>query len=467
MEKKGKLARDQRTLSSLMDFDSDNSKSNQDQSSYGESGTSGSELTHMRGAKIFSVAEITKQIKKLIENNQSFNNIWVRGEISNFTHHGSGHMYFDIKDEKSVIPCAMFKADNQHLKFKPDHGMKILGYGSIGIYIPHGKYQFILTDMLPDGLGALHLAYLQLKDKLSKEGLFALEHKKPIPQVPRTIGVVTSPTGAAIRDIIRVATRRFKGVKILLAPSKVQGENAADELIKALNMLQNEGSADVIILGRGGGSLEDLWAFNEEPVARAVFEATIPIISAVGHETDFTISDFVADKRAPTPSAAAEIAVPDMAEISQIISRNIRQIRQNLEAKINNYKLHLNRLLESPVITRPTDTVNQHRQNLDNLISKFTSNISNYYKLKQSYFSSIQGKLTALNPKAILNRGYSITLKLPEQRLISSIESLEKKDKIKLILKDGAVKCEVEDKIGDTQQEENDNINDKKKNNNG
>ena len=413
--------------------------------------TSGGELTHMHGAKIYTVGEIAKLIKSYLEGNENFNNIWLRGEISNFTHHRSGHLYFDIKDSESVIPCVMFRSANQHLKFQPEHGMKILANGSISVYLPHGKYQFILTELLPDGLGALHLAYLQLKEKLSKEGLFALEHKLPIPRYPKIVGIVTSPTGAAIRDIIRVATRRFPGIQILLAPSKVQGEGAVAEIIAGLERLHEVKGVDLIIIGRGGGSLEDLWAFNEEPVARAIYDATIPIISAVGHETDFTIADFVADQRAPTPSAAAELAVPDVADLTQMIKSNVQQIMQFLENMIQNYRLHLGRLLESPVFTRPTDKIAQHRQYLDIVINNLSTNISHYYDKKRLFLTNNIGKLTALNPKAILNRGYSMTLKLPENRLISSVTDVDFKDKLKLILKDGSLKVEVEEKLKEDQ----------------
>ncbi len=414
---------------------------------YRENVSSGTELSHMRGAKIFSINEISKIIKEHLEGNESLNNIWLRGEISNFTDHRSGHMYFNLKDENSVISCIMFRHANQDLKFKPEHGMKVLGFGSIGVYLPQGRYQFILTDMLPDGLGALHLAYLQLKDRLSKEGLFAIEHKTPIPRFPRTIGVITSPTGAAIRDIIRIATRRFPGIKILLAPSKVQGEAAPEQLITAMARLHNAGDIDVIIIGRGGGSLEDLWAFNEESVARAIFDATIPIISAVGHETDFTIADFVADARAETPSAAAELAVPDISELTRSIMKNIQQIKQLLESKVQNYRLHLNRLLQSPVFTRPTDRIDFYKQNLDNLMNLFSNNMVSFYKLKRLILKNSTGKLTALDPTAILNRGYSITLKLPEQKLVSSVDTIAEKDQLKLILKDGAVRCVVGEKL--------------------
>jgi exodeoxyribonuclease VII large subunit len=411
-----------------------------------DNGTSGGELTHMRGAKIHTITEISTLIKNYLEGNETFNNIWLRGEISNFTRHRSGHMYFDLKDEKSVAPAVMFRSANQHLKFEPEHGMKVLARGTISVYLPHGKYQFILSELLPDGLGALHLAYLQLKDKLSKEGLFSLEHKLPLPRFPKTIGVVTSPTGAAIRDIIRVATRRYPGIHIIITPSKVQGEDAVDELIAGIEKLHKRGDIEVIIIGRGGGSLEDLWAFNEEPLARAIYAATIPIISAVGHETDFTIADFVADHRAPTPSAAAEVAVPNITELLQLIEKNIQQIRLFLDNKIQNYQSHLNRLLESPVFIRPTDKINLNRQNLDILINTLSTNILHYHELKRTGLNYFSGKLSTLNPHAILNRGYSIPLKLPENELISSIDSIVVKDKIKLIMKDGDVKCEVEEK---------------------
>ncbi len=420
-------------------------------------GTSGGELTHMRGAKIFTVGEISKLIKNYLERNENFNNIWLRGEISNFTLHRSGHMYFDLKDEDSVIPCVMFRNANQHLKFQPDHGMKVLAHGSISIYLPHGRYQFILTELLPDGLGALHLAYLQLKDKLSKEGLFALEHKLPLPRFPCVIGVVTSPTGAAIRDIIQVATRRYPGIHILLAPSKVQGDGAADELVAGILLLHQFKEVDIIIIGRGGGSLEDLWAFNEESVARAIYNSTIPIISAVGHETDFTIADFVSDARAPTPSAAAEMAVQDIVELSRSITKNIQYIKQNFENTVHNYRLHLRRLLESPVFIRPLDGIDHQKQTLDHLINDISSNIFHYYELKRSKLTNNLAKLSALSPKAILNRGYSMTIKLPENKLISSVEAVSIKDKIKLILKDGSVKCEIKDKLN------NNDFTDKKK----
>jgi exodeoxyribonuclease VII large subunit len=447
MPKKEKFT--QQTFSSNSSPKDDNITDRTDTISVNNHGTSGGELTHMRGAKIFTVSEISKSIKNYLESNDNFNKIWIRGEITNFTLHRSGHMYFDLKDEDSVIPVVMFKNANQSLKFKPEHGMKVIANGSISVYLPHGRYQFILTELFPDGLGALHLAYLQLKEKLSKEGLFALENKVPIPQYPRVIGVITSATGAAVRDIINVTTRRYPGIKILIAPSKVQGEGAAEELVIGLKRLHEIGDVDVIIIGRGGGSLEDLWAFNEEIVARAIFDSKIPIISAVGHETDFTISDFVADARAATPSAAAEMAVPDIIELTQLITNNIQQIKQYLDKLVDNYKLHLYRLLESPVFTRPKDGINQHRQFLDTLISSFTTNIRHYHEIKTGNLENYLGKLTAMNPTAILNRGYCMTLKLPENKLISSITTVSEKDKVKLILKDGALKCEIEEKMDD------------------
>jgi exodeoxyribonuclease VII large subunit len=413
--------------------------------------SSPSELTHIGGAKIFSISEITKMIKGYLENNPDFNNIWLRGEISNLTQHRSGHMYFDLKDKDTVVSCVMFRSANQHLKFKPEHGLKVLGFGSINLYPPHGKYQFIMTTLMPDGIGALHLAFTQLKDKLSKEGLFAYEHKKPIPKLPKLIGVITSSTGAAIRDIIHVSTRRFPGVNILLVPSKVQGNAAVGELIKGIELLHSMDGVDLIIIGRGGGSLEDLWAFNEEPLARAIYDARIPIISAVGHETDFTISDFVADVRAPTPSAAAELAVPDKDELIRTIGINLKQIYNIIRTKNQNFRFHLDRLLESPAFRRPLDRTNQLRQNLDNVYTSLITNVSNYLGLKRTNLDLNLGKLTALNPSAILGRGYCMTIKLPDQKLVSSVKDISIPDSVKVVFKDGAVRCIVEEKLEDIQ----------------
>jgi exodeoxyribonuclease VII large subunit len=406
----------------------------------------GNMLTHIGGSKIFDISDITKIIKKYLEGNKEFNNVWLRGEISNFKKQQSGHMYFDLKDTESVVPCVMFLSANRNLKFKPEHGMKVLGFGSISVYVPYGKYQFILTSLMPDGVGALHMAFMQLKGKLSKEGLFAVEHKKPIPKFPRTIGVVTSPTGAAIRDIIQVISRRFPKIEILITPSRVQGEEAAGEIAKGIETLNKLDEVDLVIIGRGGGSLEDLWAFNEEIVARAIYNSKKPIISAVGHETDFTISDFVADIRAPTPSAAAELAVPDMNEILQSIKTYTKQLHQIVTNNLTNNRLYFNRLMSSPVLIKPFDRINLMKQNLDNYFEKLSNNISNYYKLKRSNLDNYLGKLAALDPEAILGRGYSITMKLPGQTLVSSVDKINEDDMVNVIFKDGKIKCFVKEK---------------------
>jgi exodeoxyribonuclease VII large subunit len=262
-------------------------------------------------SKILSIGKLTDYIKQRLENDTNLINIWVRGEISNCTLHSSGHLYFTLKDETSQINCAMFKNNFSSLKFEPKQGMKILVLSSIGVYKQRGNYQLIVSEMHPDGLGILHQKFLQLKEKLEKEGLFSKEHKKAIPKFPKTIGIITSPTGAVIRDLIINLTRRFPNIHIKVAPTLVQGADAASSIVKSVELFNKMEGIDVIILGRGGGSLEDLWCFNEEIVARAIFKSKIPTISAVGHETDFTIADFVADYRAPTPSTASEIAVPD------------------------------------------------------------------------------------------------------------------------------------------------------------
>ena len=290
---------------------------------------------------VLTVSELTQAVKETLELDARFQNILVRGEISNFKHHTSGHMYFTLKDEKSRLKCVMFRSHNARLRFRPEDGLKVIAGGRLGVYEVAGEYQLYVEELYPEGLGALHLAFEQLKAKLQAEGLFDPARKRPLPGLPRTVGIVTSPTGAAIRDMVSVLRRRFPNVNILLAPAIVQGDAGPPSVIRALELLNWRDDVDVIIVGRGGGSLEELWTFNDEGVARAIAASRIPVISAVGHETDFTIADFVADRRAPTPSAAAEIAVPERAKLLQdvrdqeerlrlAIQKRIRQLRESL-----------------------------------------------------------------------------------------------------------------------------------------
>ena len=283
-------------------------------------------LRERDNADILSVSALNNYIKNIFENNRTLSSVTVRGEISNFVNHRSGHLYFTLKDADGQIRSVMFKSRALTLKFMPESGMKVIVHGSVTVYPRDGSYQLYATSMQPDGIGALYLAYEQMKERLAKEGLFDESHKLPIPRIPATVGVITSPTGAAVRDIINVTGRRFPQAKILLYPALVQGEGAEASLISALDYLDKSGLCDVIIIGRGGGSIEDLWAFNGESLARRIYYATTPIISAVGHETDFTICDFVADMRAPTPSAAAEIAVPDRRELAQRLDSFVERL---------------------------------------------------------------------------------------------------------------------------------------------
>ncbi len=402
------------------------------------------ELTHIRGARIYTVEELTAYIKNLLDSDANLNEIWVRGEISNLKYHSSGHIYFTLKDERSQLQCAMFRRDNKSLSFTLENGQKVISFGSIYVYEPQGKYELIVKDVQPDGLGALHLAFIQLKKRLEKEGLFADEHKKPIPKYPKRIGVVTSSTGAAIRDITKVLRRRYPLADVLVASVLVQGDGASASIVRAIQLMNQVPSVDVVIVGRGGGSLEDLWAFNEEIVARAIYDSRIPIISAVGHETDFTIADFVADLRAPTPSAAAEIVVPSKEELVKHIQSIEDRLIKSVCRIIEIYRERLLRITDSPVFKRPLDRINQNKQYLDTLTSRLSLSISNNIKLRKKCLEVLVGKLDALNPQAVLDRGYSITMKLPEEKILKMIAEVERGDKVKVVIRDGEMICHVE-----------------------
>jgi len=372
---------------------------------------------------IYTVSELTREARMLLES--AFGAVWVQGEISNLIAHSSGHMYFSLKDEGAVLNCAMFRAENQLLKFAPKDGMQVLCSGRVSIYDKQGRYQLYVQAMEPKGLGALQLAFQQLKEKLQKEGLFDQARKRPIPFLPRRIGIVTSPTGAAIRDILKISTGRFQNVEIIINPVKVQGETAAREIAAAIKGFNEYGNIDVMIVGRGGGSVEDLWPFNEEIVARAIFDSKIPVISAVGHEVDFTISDFVADLRASTPSEAAKLVIP---EKEKLIS--------DIEA--------LYRRLTNSFLT----LVLQMGQRLDDLTHSLAIGLDHLIKLNKEAFNTVTGKLEALSPLAVLSRGYSITFKLPDGKSVKDAGSLKGGDKVKTILNKGKFISTVE-KTGD------------------
>jgi len=394
-------------------------------------------------AHVFTVQELTKCIKKRLEGDSELTNLWVKGEISNFKHHSSGHMYFTIKDKASQIRSVMFR-ENTPLKFTPEDGMNVLARGNIGVYERRGEYQLYVLEIQPEGIGALHVAFEQLKKKLKEEGLFDEAHKKPLPVIPKKIGVVTSPTGAAIRDILNVSRRRFPNIHIIVAPVRVQGEIAKGEIVRAIEMMNTQ-DIDLMIVGRGGGSLEELWAFNEEIVARAIYASNVPIISGVGHETDFTIADFVADKRAPTPSAAAEIALPEKKEIIRYLQSMRNRLDQSMYKRLELERKHLQNIIHSVIFRKPKSRIDQHRQRLDDLLKQLNLNATNHLKSQRKDLEGLVGKLDTLSPLSILSRGYSVSLKMPDEKIVKAISEVSKGDLMKVIVTDGEIVCEVDE----------------------
>ncbi|MFW6006516.1 MAG: exodeoxyribonuclease VII large subunit [Bacillota bacterium] len=393
-------------------------------------------------SKIYGIKEITQYIESVLAQDDILNDLWLTGEISNFYHHDSGHMYFTLKDESASIKSIMFNSNNKNLKFELEDGLKVTAHGYIGIYVPRGIYQFYVDKIQPEGKGALFLAYKQLKDRLEKEGLFKDEIKKTIPLLPSKIGIVTSPDGAAIRDILSVVNRRFENVSVLIVPSLVQGDQAADQIVQGIEYLNNRNDIDLIIVSRGGGSLEDLWPFNEEKVARAIHNSMIPVISGVGHETDFTIADFTADLRAPTPSAAAELAIASRIELE----KNLNTLKERLINSIIN-KMETNRekiksLATKRVFTNPQDLFSDQVQSLDELTQKLHWNMEKILKNCQEKYKILSGKLDTLSPLKTLERGYSITSD-SEKRIIDSIEEVATEEEIITRLVDGKIKSEI------------------------
>lgn len=384
---------------------------------------------------IYTVSELAREARMLLES--AFGAVWVEGEVSNFSSHSSGHMYFSLKDESAVLSCAMFKAENQQLKFTPKDGMKVLCLGRVSIYDKQGKYQLYVQAMEPKGLGALQLAFQQLKEKLQKEGLFDPAHKKPIPFLPQKIGIVTSPTGAAIRDILNISRRRFQNIEIIINPVRVQGDGAAAEIANAVREFNEYGEVDVIIVARGGGSLEDLWPFNEEIVARAIYDSKIPIISAVGHEVDFTISDFVADVRAPTPSAAAELVLPEKEKLIENLDTLYRRLTNGILHKINFLKERLSKLKGSYILRQPLNLVLQLKQRIDDLTGDLAIRMGHIIELNKKTFNTLVGKLNVLSPLAVLSRGYSITFKLPQGEVVKDMKLLKWGDRVETKLHKG------------------------------
>jgi len=392
---------------------------------------------------IYTVHEFTLAVKGILTSGQ-FNDIWIRGEISNFKNHTSGHRYFTLKDKNSSLQCVMFKWHGQNLRFEPEHGMKVLILGDLDVYEQRGQYQLKVRAIRPDGVGELYKAYEQLKNKLALEGLFSPEHKKALPRFPKKIGVATSETGAVLHDILTVMKRRYP-VSVLFIPTMVQGEYAADSIVHSIELL-NRMEVDLIILGRGGGSLEDLWSFNEEIVAHAIFNSKIPIISAVGHQTDYTIADFVADVRAPTPSAAAEIAVPDRQELFNQVKKLRELLIERQKRDISDRSLHAAELKNCVDPGLLQERLSNYMQYIDDINERKSRNIERIIEGRTSQFRECAGKLDTVSPLGTFSRGYSITLKLPDKTTVRSINDIEKNDLIQILVNDGRINCDVNDK---------------------
>ena len=396
----------------------------------------------MGNGVVLTVSQLNRYVKSIIEQDYNLQTVFVQGEISNFTnHYKTGHYYMTIKDEFSAIKAVMFKTANMRLKFMPENSMNVIIKGRVSVFERDGQYQLYIDDMQPDGTGAFSLAFEQLKKKLAAEGLFDSDKKKPIPAFPQRVGVVTSPTGAAIRDIINVISRRFPLAELILCPVAVQGDHAASQIKAAIELFNEEKAADVLIVGRGGGSVEELWAFNEEIVARAVAASEIPVISAVGHETDFTICDFAADLRAPTPSAAAELAVPDSYQQKEMLSAAAYRMQSAVEERLG-FELARVELKKSALMRlNPKNYIDSLRVRCDRASMAMDSAAKQNIAEKSKEFSALCAKLDAMSPLKILARGYSVASK--DGRILTDSACVNTGDKINVILSNGSLECKV------------------------
>ncbi len=398
----------------------------------------------MQTPAVLTVTQLNTYLKSLFDGDENLNHVFLSGEISNFTnHYKSGHFYFSLKDDKSVIRAVMFAQNARRVRFSPQDGMKVIIRGRVSVYEATGQYQLYVEDMQPDGVGALNLAFEQLKTKLEAEGLFAAERKRLLPRFPKRIGVITSPTGAAVHDITTILARRYPLAEVILCPVLVQGAGAAPQLVDALRRFNRLACADVLILGRGGGSLEDLWPFNEESVARAVAASEIPVISAVGHETDFTICDFVADLRAPTPSAAAELAVPDCEELAASVRYDAFRLKQSMDAKAESLRQQLDGITSAYSFRRPQEWIELQRIRVDRLSSRLSNGMERKIGEAKSGLALTGGRLNALSPLATLSRGYSIVYDRDRQT-ITSIRQVQAGEPFSVLLKDGKFSGTVE-----------------------
>lgn len=392
--------------------------------------------------KILTVSQLNFYVKSVLDSDPRLNYVFLCGEISNLTdHYRSGHIYLSLKDNKSVIRAVMFAGNARNLKFKPMEGMKVICRGRVTLYEATGQYQYYIEDMQPDGIGALYQAYEQLKEKLQSKGLFDQSHKKPIPYCPKTIGVITSPTGAAVQDIKNILTRRFPSVNIVLCPVLVQGDNAAPQLIDAVNKLNEYDLCDTIIIGRGGGSIEDLWAFNDENLAYAIYNSHIPVISAVGHETDFTICDFVSDLRAPTPSAGAELAVPDRNEILQNLDAQRQYLSSLMDKKLIENNNVVSELTTKLLSLSPDDKIAKLYNDLDFLSQKYENNGNRIFQNTSNKIELLATKLESLNPVSTLKRGYSVVTN--NDKTVTSVKDVKNGDTLAINVTDGKIISKV------------------------
>lgn len=389
-----------------------------------------------------TVTSLNEYVKSILDRDPVLTEVRVKGEISNFTNHRTGHFYFTLKDEGGAIKTVMFKGYNSKLKFLPENGMKVVVLGRVSGFVRGGDYQLYAYDMEPDGVGSLYVMYEQLKKKLEAEGLFSPERKRPLPKIPSRVGIITSPTGAAVRDMINVTGRRFPYAKIILYPSLVQGDGAPAQLIRGIEHFNKTNGADVIIIGRGGGSIEDLWAFNDEALARCIAASRIPVISAVGHETDFTICDFAADRRAPTPSAAAEIAVPDTEELKRKFRNVVSRMELSLTKKVEFYKRRLDVAAKNRVMTSPKYMVDDKRMYLLSMSERMENAILRLLDRRRQEFVKNTAKLEALNPMSVISRGYSAVF-LEDGSLVKSVKQVKVGDEFSFKTADGSVRGEV------------------------
>ena len=402
----------------------------------------------VKGKHIYTVSEIAQGIKLILES--SFPEVWVEGEVSNFKAHTSGHFYFSLKDESALLSAAMFMPNTRQVKFKIEDGLKVICYGRINAYLPQSKYQLIAERIEPKGIGSLQLALEQLKDKLAKDGLFSSEHKRPLPYLPRRVGVVTSLSGAAIRDILKVLDRRFSDLEVVIRPVQVQGEGAKEEIAEAIGdfNLFNAGQpaserVGVLIVGRGGGSIEDLWAFNEEIVARAIYNSKIPVIAAVGHEKDWTIADLVADVRAATPSVAAELVTPKKEDLKNKLSDILYRLKLGAQNSLRFNASTLLAIQKKLVLLNPASQIAQYQKQALDLARQAWVSLEHFLQLRQARFRAAAEKLEGLSPLGILSRGYSITFKLPEGLIVKKSAELKSGDSIKTRLHQGEVLSQV------------------------